>query len=375
MHKRSIAIVYDWMDKWGGVERILTELKSLFPQADFYTSAVNFKTAPWAEEFSPTTTFLQSFPPFVRGERKFLIPLYPAAFESMRFDEYQTVISITSSFAKSIITHPDTFHLCYLLTPTRFLWSHTKEYLDGWHGMLGRPLITHMREWDIIASSRPDRIVSISNTVRDRCRAYYDQETKVIYPPFDTAYWDKTKISAKPPKRFRSQGKYYLYVSRMEKYKMPHLVVEVAKLMPQTRFIFVGTGSMTSYLKKLSPQNCQFLDFIPDTELSYLYSNAEALIFPQVEDFGYVALEAQYHGCPVVAFEQGGACETVQNNKSGLFFSEQTSQSLMAQLERYSKISYNLKRSTLLIKGDIKKRFGLDRFRSEFFYQLHNANI
>ena len=150
------------MDKWGGVERVLLELHALFPEADFFTSAVDYQTAEWARALRPKTTFLQHIPPFLRARRKFLVPLYPAAFESMDLREYDVVISVTSSFAKSVITRPNTYHLCYLLTPTRFLWSHEDVYVRGAAKIIGGKPTSHMRKWDLVAAHRPDAYVSIS---------------------------------------------------------------------------------------------------------------------------------------------------------------------------------------------------------------------
>lgn len=375
MVKGSIAIVYDWMDKWGGVERVLSEFGALFPQADYYTSATNFKTAPWAKKLHPKTTFLQRLPTAIRGERKYLIPAYPPAFESMDLRGYKVVLSVTSSFAKSVITHPGTTHVCYLLTPTRFLWSHTKDYLSNLQTIVTSPVISHIKQWDLIASQRPDAIVSISHTVQKRCEVYYKRASQVVYPPFNSDHWDEVIKNRVAPKRISIPQHYFLFVGRMEYYKMPHLIIDVAQKLSNKEFVFVGTGSLIERLKNKSPKNCHFVDFVTDYELSYLYANADALLFPQDEDFGYVSLEAQYHGCPVVAFRQGGVCETVIEGQTGVFFDSQSAPSLIARLETYSKISYNLKRSTQAYREQIKKRFGNDRFRKEFLYQLENALV
>jgi glycosyltransferase involved in cell wall biosynthesis len=372
MPRKKTAIVYDWIDKWGGVERVLLELHSLLPEAEFYTSAVDYHTAEWARVLSPKTTFLQNIPAPIRAHRKFLVPFYPAAFESLDLREYDLVISVTSSFSKSVITRPDTFHLCYLLTPTRFLWSHEGVYLKGATKTLGRKLVSHMREWDLVAAQRPDAYMSISNAVQARAKQYYHVPSTVIYPPFNTGYWEGMMKKMKCPETLRLHAPFYLSVGRLESYKMSQMVVEAAKSMLNTHFVFAGTGSLLSKLKKTATPNCIFLEFVSDEELSYLYTNAEGLIFPQEEDFGYVALEAQYHGCPVIAFNKGGACETVTEGETGTFFAEQTAKALVLQLERYSKISYNLKRSTTDSRESLKKRFGLERFRTSFFYQLEN---
>ncbi|MFH0773204.1 MAG: glycosyltransferase [bacterium] len=368
--KGKIAIVYDWIDKWGGVERVLLHLHSLFPHAHFFTSAVDFKNAQWAQSLTIHPSFLQSFPSWLRSRRAFMTPLFPIAFESFRFDEYNLVISVTSAFAKGIITKPGTTHICYLLTPPRYLWSHTKDYISGIGGMLGRPALDYLKKWDVYSSVRPDGYISLSHTVAERAQRYYQINTPVVYPPFDTSYWDQKKRSMKKPTTVSYKHPYYLWVGRMETYKKPDLIIAAAKQNSARHFIFVGIGSLEGKLKKMAPKNCQFVSHISDEELSYLYSHAQALIMPQNEDFGYVSLEAQYHFCPVIAYRKGGACETIQEGESGLFFEEQTVPSLVSQLERFDQISYNLKHSTAQTQQSIKDRFGIERFDAQFVYQL-----
>jgi glycosyltransferase involved in cell wall biosynthesis len=368
--KIKVAIVYDWIDKWGGVERVLLHLHTLFPQAVFFTSAVSYKTAAWAKRLTVKHSFLQTLPQFIRSNRALIAPLFPYAFESFTFDEFNLVISVTSSFAKGIITKPETHHICYLLTPPRYLWSHEKEYLSGIKGFLARPALNHLRKWDIVASKRPDAYISISNTTSERAEKYYHISTPVVYPPFNTNYWDGVKSKIKKPSHINTHKPYYLWIGRMEGYKKPNLIIEAAKQLRHSDFILVGTGALENELKKVAPQNCQFAGLIPDNELSYLYTNANALIMPQNEDFGYTSLEAQYHGCPVIAFRGGGARETIQEGVGGMFFNEQTVASLVSQLERFKQISYNLKRSTQQGCEVVKERFGVERFNAQFAYQL-----
>jgi glycosyltransferase involved in cell wall biosynthesis len=368
--KKKVAIVYDWIDKWGGVERVLLHLHSLFPDAHFFTSAVEYTNAQWAKKLSIQSSFLQSLPAKFRAHREWLAPLFPLAFESFQFNEYDLVISVTSSFAKGIITKPDTKHICYLLTPPRYLWTHTQDYVSGLKGMLAYPVIEHLKKWDICASQRPDGYISISKTVAERAKQYYGVLSPIVYPPFDTLYWDTQKKEMKQPKQLMIEKPYYLWVGRMESYKKPELIIQAAKQDITRHFIFVGIGSMLNKLKAIAPRNCQFTGLISDGELSYLYTHAKALIMPQNEDFGYVSLEAQYHGCPVIAYKAGGACETIEEGKSGIFFEEQTVPSLVSQLERFDQISYNLRHSTELIQKSIQERFGFERFNAQFVYQL-----
>jgi len=373
--KKKVAIVYDWIDKWGGVERVLLHLHSLLPDADFFTSAVEYKHAQWARDLSIHPSFLQSIPYWLRSNRVLMAPLFPLAFESIRLNEYDLVISVTSAFAKGVITKPGTKHICYLLTPPRYLWSHTKDYLPGIKSIIASPVYTHLQQWDKIASHRPDTYISISQTTADRSKKYYGIDSPVVFPPFDTNYWDTKKITMKKPSSAPCEKPYYLWVGRMESYKKMDIIIDTARLNLTRTYIFVGSGSLEKSLRKNAPINCFFLSGISDDELSYLYSHAQALIMPQNEDFGYVSLEAQYHGCPVIAYRAGGACETVIENESGLFFNNQTGLSLAARLERFEQISYNLSHSTRQMKKAIRAKFGVQRFNDQFHYQLKQLNL
>ena len=195
---KRIAIVYDWIDKWGGVERVLLTLHKMFPEAVFYTSYFDSVKAGWAKDLKIKTSFIQKLPDFIKKSRIASLPFYPFAFESFNFNEFDLVISVTSSFAKSIITQPKTKHVCYLLTPTRFLWSHKKDYLNNRlvsylvHGYLEKT-----KKWDYVAAQRPDKIISISQAVADRCLKYYKRRSEVIYPPFNIDYWREIKSKIK----------------------------------------------------------------------------------------------------------------------------------------------------------------------------------
>lgn len=366
----KIAIVYDWIDKWGGVERLLLHLNTILPHADFYTSSVDISRAQWAKPIPIHSSFIQSFPVSLRRKRSLLLPIYPIAFESFNFSEYDVVISITSAFAKGIITKPGTRHICYLLTPPRYLWSHVGDYLSPIERILYAPILSHVREWDKKASQRPDTIISISQTVADRAVSIYGVKSDIVFPPFDCAYWDKQKSMSTKEPMLVPPNPYFLWVGRMEKYKKPDLICEAARHMPNHTFVFVGTGALESHLKHIAPSNCLFLGFITDSQLSKLYSQADALLMPQNEDFGYISLEAQYHGCPVIAFGGGGALETVQVGVSGLFFAEQNGSSLVAVLERFNQISYNLRHSTEGRLKEIQNQFGLERFDRQLTHYL-----
>lgn len=350
INDKKIAIVYDWIDKWGGVERVLLDLHEIFPKAVFYTSYFDKEKAVWANGLNIETSFLQKFPDFIKKNRVLSFIFYPLAFESFDFSQYDLVISVTSSFAKSIITKPGTKHICYLLTPTRYLWSHKKEYIKN---KLLRYIVTsylnYIKGWDIVAAQRPDKIISISKTIKERCLKYYNRESEVVYPGFDTNYWNKIKSSSFA-KASKDKQNYFLVVSRLEPYKKVDLAIKVFNKLNKP-LIIVGEGSQKDQLKQMVGKNIIFFSKLSDVELGKLYLNAQALIMPQEEDFGYVSIEAQFFGCPVIAYKKGGAIETIDENITGIFFPDQTNQSLSRAVERFDKVKYNLKSKT--------KKFGL----------------
>lgn len=349
IHKK-IAFVYDWADKWGGVERILLRLKQLYPDASWFTSYVDEQAAPWAKQFGFKTSFIQHLPFWVRKSRILSFVLYPLAFESFDMSSYDIVFSVTSSFAKGVITKPGTIHICYLLTPTRYLWSHHNDYLTFWKRCILFPLFSWMRKWDKVAAYRPDHIYSISHNVQKRCLTYYGRDSRVIYPGFNYEYWSRMKkISINATKDSQSLldkytlkgNSYYLVVSRIEPYKKVDLVVEAFHKMQDRKLIIVGKGSGLGKLVRASNNNILFIQNISDEQLAQLYTFARACIIPQEEDFGYVALEAQTCGCPLIAYKKGGVLETLISHPSHKYLMTQTVDELVKTVYEYDKIEAN----------------------------------
>jgi hypothetical protein len=167
----KVAIVYDRVNKWGGAERVLLALHEIFPKAPLYTSVYDSKRAPWAKVFPEVkTSFLQRIP-FIKYLHEFFGWLMPIAFESFDFDEYNLVISVTSEAAKGIITKPQTLHICYCLTPTRYLWSSHDYYFKNppvyfkifpFFWLISRPFVAYLKNWEMKAVTRPDKFIAIS---------------------------------------------------------------------------------------------------------------------------------------------------------------------------------------------------------------------
>ncbi len=358
----KVALVYDRVNKWGGAERVLLALHEIFPDAPLYTSVYNSKTAPWAKVFPKIyTSFLQKIP-FVKSSHELLGWLMPLAFESFStiggpapgWDEYDLVISVTSEAAKGIITKPDTRHICYCLTPTRYLWSHYDLYFKNKiFRFLTKLFINYLRNWDKIAAQRPDEIMAISVEVQKRIKKYYKRDSEIIFPPVDLIKYQTSDI------RHQTSG-YYLVVSRLVLYKRVDLVIEVFNQL-KWPLVIVGTGSEERKLKKAAHGNVKFTGFVSEDELAKYYWNAKALIMPQEEDFGIVSVEAQAAGVPVIAYKKGGALETVVESSTGVYFDKQTPESLINALKKFDKMAFN--------PGELihyAKNFSKERFKREF---------
>lgn len=330
-----VAIVYDRVNKWGGAERVLLALHRLFPQAPLYTSVYNPQKAGWAEDFDVKTSFLQQFP-FAKTSHEVYPLLMPLAFESFSFDEYDLVISVTSEAAKGILTKPHTKHLCYCLTPTRYLWSGYESYFPtSFQRFVSRPFVSYLRKWDKVAASRPDSFVAISKEVQQRVKTYYEKEASVVYPPVSLGLTYTPKAIEKPDAR-----DYYLVVSRLVPYKRVDLAVKACTSLGRP-LVVVGSGSEYERLKHLAGPTVRFVGSVSDDELCHYYKNAKAFLFPGYEDFGITMVEAHAFGIPVIAYKRGGALEIVKDRKTGILFAEQTEEGLVSAIKEFEKHTFS----------------------------------
>ena len=359
----KVALVYDRVNKWGGAERVLLTLHEIWPEAPLFTSVYDSQKAPWANVFRVIPSFLQSFP-LAKSNHEIYPLLMPMAFESFSFNEYDIVISVTSEAAKGIITKPGSLHICYCLTPTRYLWSGYGQYFDvGWKRSLGRFPVVYLRKWDKIACQRPDCFVAISRTVKGRIKNYYHRESEVIYPPVNTEKFEILNPKSEINTKYQIQNtKYFLVVSRLVKYKKVDLVVEAFNQLGWNLKI-VGVGREMKALREKGKNNIEFLGQLTDEELIGYYQNCQAVIYPQEEDFGLVPLEAQACGKPVIAFSQGGALETVVKGKTGIFFDEQTAESLVRAVRDFGDVGLKINPKNCRKQAE---KFSKERFKKEF---------
>jgi glycosyltransferase involved in cell wall biosynthesis len=331
----KIALVYDRVNKWGGAERVLLALHEIWPEAPLYTAVYNPGSAAWANVFKVIPSFLQNFP-LAKTNHEFYPWVMPLAFESFNFDEFDIVLSITSEAAKGILTKPKTFHLCYCLTPTRYLWSGRENYFSSsFLKFLSSPVASYLRKWDKIACQRPDQYLAISKTVQKRVKDYYHRDSEVIYPPVDV-----NKFTPKDLKFKTKEGSFFLIVSRLVAYKRIDIAVKAFNRLGRPLKI-VGVGRELNRLKKIARPNIQFLGQLTDQELLGYYQECQAVVFPQQEDFGLVPIEGQACGKPVIAFRAGGALESLIEGKTSLFFYPQSSDAVVGAIKVFEKIKFD----------------------------------
>ncbi len=267
------------------------------------------------------TSFIQNFP---KGNVKhqMYLPFMPTAWEQFDFNEYDVVLSSSSSCAKGLITSPDTVHICYCHSPMRYAWEFYNEYMEREKmgkvkKFLIKYIMNYIRIWDRTSADRVDYYIANSKNVAKRIYKHYGIEADVIHPPVKGSYFNISDVDED----------YFLMVSRLVPYKRVDLAVEVFNELGLP-LVVIGGGSQLEYLKSIAKPNVKIMGRQPDEVIKEHYAKCRAFIFPGEEDFGITPLEAQASGRPVIAYGKGGALETVVEGKTGLFFKEQTKGSL-----------------------------------------------
>jgi glycosyltransferase involved in cell wall biosynthesis len=316
-----VAIIHDWLNQLGGAEGVLEVLKDLYPEAPVYTSIYWPRAMP--EKYGAwdiRTSWLNRLP-LIKTHHQPFLPLYPLAFEGFDLRGYDLVISNKSAFCHGVITPSETVHICYCLTPTRFLWDYhhyiQHERVNPLLGALLSPLLRNLRLWDRAAADRVEHFVAISESVRQRIHKFYRRDAVVVHPPVDV---ERFTVE-------RDHEQYFLVVSRLIPYKRIDLAIQAFNQL-RLPLKIVGDGRDRRRLQSLAGPNIEFLGRLPDRQVEQLLSRCKAFLFPGVEDFGIAPLEAQAAGRPVIAYAAGGALETVLEGVTGVFFREQTAESL-----------------------------------------------
>ena len=327
-----VAITTDWLNSFGGAERVLLQLHRMFPDAPIFTTVHDPRGLPEAMRgWDVRTSFLQRMPFAARRHQAFL-PLMPMAWEEFDFSEFDLVLTTNSACAKGVITRPGTLNICYCYTPCRYIWDLYPEYTRG---KLSRPLIAPiahwLRMWDRLSADRVDHFVAISREIATRIRRHYGREAEVIYPPVDV---DGITPNASAPEDF------YLIVSRLVPYKRIDLAIAAANAL-RRRLVIVGDGSERKRLEALAGPTVEFLGRRSDDEIAQLYARCRAFLFPGLEDFGIAPVEAQAAGRPVIAYGAGGALETVLDGRTGVLFTDRTPAGMAEAIRRFEAGSFD----------------------------------
>jgi glycosyltransferase involved in cell wall biosynthesis len=330
------ALIHDHLAQDGGAEKVLKIFTKLYPDAPIYTLLYEEKNV--LENFKDKrieTSIIQKLPGGIKHYQWYM-PFMPRAVEFFDLHSYDVVISDASAFAKGVITPTNSLHICYCHTPTRYLWDYTHQYIgelkyNKYFKKVISLVLSYIRLWDKAAADRVDEFIANSKAVKQRIKKYYRRDSVVIYPPVET---DKFFVSSEI-------DDYFLIGGRLAPYKRVDLAIK-ACLKNNLRLKIFGNGIDIERLKKIAGdnKNIEFLGRVGDQVKAELYSKCKAFINPQEEDFGITAIEAMASGRPVIAYKKGGACETVIEGRTGLFFSQQTVDSLSNALTKINSINF-----------------------------------
>lgn len=349
-----VAFVIDALPALGGGEKVLFTALEAYPAADVFTLVYNkgaFTKTPLASRIV-RTSYLDAFP-LVHKHHRLFLPLMPSAIEHFDLQAYDRIVCFSYAVAHGIQNYNGARHVSYTYTPMRYAW--TDLNIDGRHtrkNLLLDGFMQAFREWDRRAAARVHQFASISRAVSGRIQRAYGREAPVIYPPVEV-------------ERFHpclERGDYYITVSRLVAHKRIDLLVQGFSQM-NLPLIVVGEGPQLPKLRKLANSNIQFLGYAADEKVAELLGKARGFVCAAEEDFGIAIVEAQAAGCPVLAYGQGGALETVSERITGLFFGEQSLPSLIEAVQRFER-----EISSFCIEDMQRnaRRFSTARFLREF---------
>ncbi|MEE9553626.1 MAG: glycosyltransferase [candidate division Zixibacteria bacterium] len=342
-----VALVHDWLNGMRGGENVLQAFSSIFPRSVIYTLFCDPEMiSADLKKHDIKTSFIQNFPLRQKHYRHFL-PLFPRAIESFEFKNTDLVISSSHCVAKGAVTGKNTLHICYCHSPMRYVWDRFDDYfpkseINPVRYKAIKYLTNRLRRWDKQTSGRVDLYLANSNFVKDRIKNYYNRPAKVIHPPVDTNFY--TPESSK-------EESYFLLAGAMVPYKKGEIVIEAFRGVGE-KLIVTGDGPELPRLANMASKNVEFTGWIDRETLRKYYQGCRALIFPGVEDFGIIPVEAQACGKPVIAYGKGGILDTVKapdlenagqfdGFKSGLFFNKQTPEEIRRAVKVFSSMEFD----------------------------------
>ena len=349
-----LAFILDALPSLGGAEKVLFTALEAYPHADVFTLIYNkkvFNGTPLANR-DIRTSYLNAIP-FAQRHHRFFLPLMPRAIESFDLRQYDGIVSFNYAVAHGVRNPNKIRHMAYTYTPMRYAWTNVN--LDGTHtrqNFIVDQLMNAFRKWDGKAASRIHEFAAISQAVAERMKSAWGRESRLIYPPVEV-------------ERFSAHSKrdpYYIIVSRLVAHKRIDLLVQAfARL--KLPLIVAGDGPELARLRSLAGPNVQFCGYSSDANIAELLGKARGFVCAAEEDFGIAMVEAQAAGCPVIAYGKGGALESVVDNCTGVFFEEQTVESVMDAVQEFEKRHSCFEAAKIVQNA---KQFGKERFLQEF---------
>lgn len=316
-----VALVHDRLEQNGGAERVLWALHEVFPLAPIFTTIWNRQAVSRFQACDVRTSWMQGLPGILQAPRAYAA-LYPLAFDAMKLEDFDLVISTTSSFAQGVHTN-GALHVCYCHSPANFVWR-PEAYFHGWAArMAAIPLRSWLKAWDRRAAKQPDIYVATGQPVAQRIDAFYRRSAAIIQPPVERKWFTAHRAD-----------EFFLFVGRLVPHKGAGLAIEACAQLG-VPLVVAGTGRMEQELRKVSRGQTDFVGYVSDDDLRSLYARARAVLVPSEEEFGLVSLEAQAAGTPVIAYDAGGARETVLDRVTGIRFAPQTVAGLAAAIGRF----------------------------------------
>jgi glycosyltransferase involved in cell wall biosynthesis len=333
----QIALAHDYLNQYGGAERVVEVLHAMFPEAPVYTSIYDADSMPPDyQNWDIRTSFLQYAPAIHRNHQPYL-PFYPAAFKFLKVDpQYDLLISSSSAWGKGVRIDPSVLHICYCHSPMRFAWDFDhyaeRERMDGISRKAVQPILNRLRNWDRATARRVHHFIANSRVVQQRIADFWGRDSTVIHPPVDTG-----SFSAAMPE---DVGEFYVLISRLVPYKRFDIAIEAANRLGIPLKI-IGDGRAREELQAMAGPTVEFLGRVTDAERNRLFAQCRAAIFPAEDDFGIGQVEVQAAGRPVIAFDKGGAQETVRDGETGVLFSPQTSEGLIDAIRRFEQLTFS----------------------------------
>ncbi|NJR65556.1 MAG: glycosyltransferase family 4 protein [Leptolyngbyaceae cyanobacterium CRU_2_3] len=330
------AVIHEWLVTYAGSERVVEQILSLYPQADLF-SLVDFLSIElrgFIQHKPVNTSFLQQLP-FARRHFRQYLPLMPLAIEQLDVSPYELILSSNHAVAKGVITRPDQLHLCYVHTPIRYAWDLQQQYLQGARldrgikAVLAQVILHYLRLWDLASANRVDHFAANSRYVAQRIWKTYRRPAQVIYPPVAVDRFYPTT----------QREEFYFTLARFVPYKRVDLIVEAFNRLGLP-LVVIGDGSDWSRIQAIAKPNIHLMRHQSEAVVVDYMQRCKAFVYAAAEDFGIAAVEAQAAGAPVIAYGRGGITETVIPEKTGLFFPEQTVESLIETVRLFESRAY-----------------------------------